>query len=438
MAKRPRKESALNNYELGDILGEGSFATVRVCTRKRDGARFAIKLVEPQSTSAAEAEHERHILSTIGLHRHIVSLIDDFEVDSMAAFVLELAEGGEVFERICEKGAYSEADAASVTRQVALALAFMHSLGIAHRDLKPENLLITSDETVKVADFGFAVFSGAGHPPLTALCGTVAYMAPEMARPTGPYGLEVDLFALGNILFTLLGAYNAFDPFNDRSDDQILSSIAAGSWDFRAFPEQWSAISDGARRVISALLEPRPHARLTADGLLQDTWVATASDAPLPNSDGQLRTFNEGRKVWRAAVHAATIFGASPLTAADATAAANAANANADADDDVSAGGGSSSRASAGGGGAAAESRRALPPVVQAELRTAFALFDLDRSGHIDANEMRQAVRSLGAKPAEAERLLAAADTDGDGRISFEEVCARERFCRALLQPLPR
>ena len=217
--------AALANYELGDILGEGSFATVRLATRKSDGERLAIKLISSGTTSAAEAEHELKILSTLGMHRHIVSLVDHFTLSDSSAVVMELADGGEVFERICDKGAYSEADAANVIRQVALALAFMHSVGVVHRDLKPENLLLTRSEDVKVADFGLAAFCGEGHTPLTQVCGTVVYMAPEqIAAGEGgdPYGPEVDIFALGNILFCLLAAYGCFDPHCNRSDEAVM------------------------------------------------------------------------------------------------------------------------------------------------------------------------------------------------------------------------
>ena len=121
-------EAALHaKYDIGDLLGEGSYATVRLATRKSDQSRFAVKLIERDTTSAAEALHERKVLGTLGLNRNIVSLIDHFELSEATALVLELAEGGEVFESICENGAYSEASAAAVIQQVALALAVMHA-----------------------------------------------------------------------------------------------------------------------------------------------------------------------------------------------------------------------------------------------------------------------------------------------------------------------
>ena len=166
--KRTRRgsEEALSKYEIGEVLGQGSFAVVKSVTRKSDGACFAMKLVDMEGSDAKEVEHERAILTLLGLHRHIVSLVDSFVLPGSTAFVMELAAGGEVFDKICSEGAYSEADAADVIRQVCLGLAFIHEAGVMHRDLKPENLLLTSGGVVKLADFGLAARCGHGAPPL--------------------------------------------------------------------------------------------------------------------------------------------------------------------------------------------------------------------------------------------------------------------------------
>ena len=414
---------ALEKYEVGDILGEGSFACVRLVTRKTDGLKLAMKLIDGDGMSEEEVERERSILSLLGMHRHIVSLVEHFELPEGAVFVMELADGGEVFERICERGAYSEADAASVVRQVALALAFIHSLGVAHRDLKPENLLLTSNDEVKLADFGLAGRCGADSPPLHQVCGTVTYLAPEMLaadEPGGaPYGVPVDMFALGCVMFALLGGYVCFDPTSSGSDEDVMKRIECGDWGFDAFPDAWTAVSTSAKDLIRALLEPDPSKRLTADGVLQSKWVSGegAAEDPLPGSDAQMRRFNEGRRVWRAAVNAAALFLHAPLAAAhgaSSPAAAQAASSSATAASDETK-------------AVAAAATRKLPPMVQAELRSAFALFDLDGDGHIDADEMRHAVRSLGASGRDAARVLANADADGDGRVSFDEFCALVR-----------
>ena len=221
---------------------------------------------------------------------------------------------------------------------------------------------------------------------------------------------------------------------------QVMRRITCGEWGFDAFPDSWTAVSTEAKDLIRALLEPDTSKRLTADGVLQSAWVSgegTAQD-PLPGSDAQMRRFNEGRRVWRAAVNAAALFLHAPLAAAHcasssaaacAAASSSAAAASGETSSAVAAAadGAADSAAEAGRAAVAAAATRPLPPMVQAELRSAFALFDLDGDGHIDADEMRHAVRSLGASGGDAARVLANADADGDGRVSFDEFCALVR-----------
>jgi serine/threonine protein kinase len=209
------------NYELGEVLGEGAFAIVHRAMCLENSTEYAVKLIDKDGTDLAEAKRERSILERVGMHKHVAGLFDSFVQPSAWVLVLELAEGGEVFERICDGGPFSEADAAAVVRQVALALQHINGLGVVHRDLKPENLLLVSQATrkelgllwrkdahVKVADFGLA--SLVGEPPegeRGAVAGTVTYMAPELFGPKGegtgtrPVGPGLDVWSVGVILF---------------------------------------------------------------------------------------------------------------------------------------------------------------------------------------------------------------------------------------------
>ena len=119
------------------------------------------------------------MLKAAGEYRHIVSLVDDFEDARHYFLVLELATGGEVFERVANSGPFSEAAAAKVVCQTLLALEHLHDRHVVHRDLKPENLLYVSaapDADVKLADFGLAVFCGPPEHPefVTGEAGTLS------------------------------------------------------------------------------------------------------------------------------------------------------------------------------------------------------------------------------------------------------------------------
>ena len=144
-------------YDLGPTLGEGAFATVRKASK--GGETYACKIINTARMNEELCTKEIEMMQRAGKHANLVSLIDVVELPDARALVLELATGGEVFERICEKGCYSERDAALVAKQVALALKHLHSRGIAHSDLKPENLLLVSDAhdaDVKLCDLGIA------------------------------------------------------------------------------------------------------------------------------------------------------------------------------------------------------------------------------------------------------------------------------------------
>ena len=406
LRKEKKQPTGLERYTLGKILGEGGFASVRRAHDEVGMKEVAVKLMSKRRTNAAAAHRERDVLRSVGLHAHVVCLLDDFETPESFALVMELVTGGEVFDRVATKGAFSEADAATVMRSLARALQHLHGMGVVHRDLKPENLLLTAREDVKVADFGLATFCGPGHPPLRQLCGTVNYIAPEMVamRASGiwgalgkapaPYGVSVDLWSAGAILFTLLGAYCAFDPAANLPHARVEAAIKANRWSFDVFPQQWTHVSDAARGIIRKLLEPDVAKRLTAAALLEEPWVrgADAPTQPLPPSHREkLAAFQAGRRTWRAAADAAALFLGSPHTAHGV--------------------------ASAAGGDAP------LPESAEEELRTAFRVYDKDGNGDIDLDELRDVVTALhvGGRGADALEVMSAADTNGDGRISFEE-----------------
>ncbi len=215
-------------YDLGPTLGEGAFATVRKASK--GGETYACKIINTARMNEELCTKEIEMMQRAGKHANLVSLIDVVELPDARALVLELATGGEVFERICEKGCYSERDAALVAKQVALALKHLHGRGIAHRDLKPENLLLVSDAhdaDVKLCDLGIAA---APCEKLDKSVGTPGYAAPEMLLATKKktYDARCDLFALGVILFVLLGGYHPFDPLGDASDAILASRIKQG------------------------------------------------------------------------------------------------------------------------------------------------------------------------------------------------------------------
>ncbi len=176
-------------YDTLELLGQGTFAKVKRGREKSTGDEYAIKIID----KADLAENRESILTEISIlknvsHPNVIRLHQIFESKKKIYLVTELLEGGELFDRIVERGHYSEADASRLIRNVVDAIAYLHSKNIVHRDLKPENLLFgADDETIKVTDFGLSKIAS---KKLKTACGTPGYVAPEILEQEG-YGAEV-------------------------------------------------------------------------------------------------------------------------------------------------------------------------------------------------------------------------------------------------------
>lgn len=144
-------------------LGVGAYGEVYYARDKRAGRGVAVKRISKEYTDELEFQREMNALLHIracGGHPNICQLRENFEEANDFILILDLIEGGEMFEFLIDNGAYSEYEAARLIREVASALSFLHGIGLVHADLKPENLMLTSknkdEATIKLVDFGCA------------------------------------------------------------------------------------------------------------------------------------------------------------------------------------------------------------------------------------------------------------------------------------------
>ncbi|KAF9150616.1 hypothetical protein BG015_007548 [Linnemannia schmuckeri] len=205
-------------------------------------------------------------------HTNILTLTDYFETFNNLYLVTELAEGGELFDRICSKGSYYEQDAAQLIRTICQGVAYLHSKEIVHRDLKPENLLFKTkaeDSELLIADFGLSkIIDKEKFDLLTTTCGTPGYMAPEILQKSG-HGKPVDMWAIGVITFFLLSGYTPFDRQNTVDE---MHAIIKSEYSFGPV-EAWDGISDTARDFVRSLLIANPSDRMTAVQALDHPWL---------------------------------------------------------------------------------------------------------------------------------------------------------------------
>ncbi|XP_031465774.1 calcium/calmodulin-dependent protein kinase type IV isoform X2 [Phasianus colchicus] len=310
------RDTLTHYFDLESELGRGATSIVYRCRQKGTQKHYAIKKL-----------------------KKTIKLKEIFETPTDISLVLELVTGGELFDRIVEKGYYSERDAADAVKQILEAVAYLHANGIVHRDLKPENLLYATpapDAPLKIgislyclcailrinklhlcqprilictdsflllycslADFGLSKIVE-DQVTMKTVCGTPGYCAPEILRGCA-YGPEVDMWSLGIITYILLCGFEPF--YDERGDQYIYKRTLNCEYDFVS--PWWDDVSLNAKDLVKKLIVLDPKKRLTTLQALQHPWVTgkAANFAHMDNAQKKLQEFNARRKL-KAAVKA--------------------------------------------------------------------------------------------------------------------------------------
>ncbi|NP_001084190.1 calcium/calmodulin dependent protein kinase ID S homeolog [Xenopus laevis] len=293
-------------FQFKEVLGTGAFSEVVLAEEKATGKLFAVKCIPKKALKGKESsiENEIAVLRKIK-HENIVALEDIYESPSHLYLVMQLVSGGELFDRIVEKGFYTEKDASTLIRQVLDAVSYLHRLGIVHRDLKPENLLYFSqveESKIMISDFGLSKMEGKGDVMSTA-CGTPGYVAPEVLAQK-PYSKAVDCWSIGVIAYILLCGY---PPFYDENDSKLFEQILKADYEFDS--PYWDDISDSAKDFIQNLMEKDPNKRYACEQALRHPWIAgdTALCKNIHESvSAQIRK-NFAKSKWRQAFNATAV-----------------------------------------------------------------------------------------------------------------------------------
>lgn len=371
---RPMEE-VRDTYTLGRELGRGQFGVTRLCTHKTTGELFACKSISKRKLTHKEdiedVRREVQIMHHLTGHPNIVELKGAFEDKNAVHLVMELCAGGELFDRIIAKGKYSEREAAAVCRTIVQVIQTCHSLGVMHRDLKPENFLLLNkreDSPLKTTDFGLSVFFKPGDI-FKDVVGSAYYVAPEVLRRH--YGPEADIWSIGVILYILL---SGVPPFWAETEQGIFDAIVEGSIDFTSDP--WPMISSGAKDLIRKMLNQNTKERLGTQAILNHPWIRVdgeAPDRPLDNVVlSRMKQFRAMNKLKKLALKVI----AENLSEEEITG-----------------------------------------------LKEMFRSIDVDNSGTLTMEELKQGLAKQGSMLAEYEirQLMEAADVDGNGTIDYME-----------------
>ncbi|XP_040447711.1 calcium/calmodulin-dependent protein kinase type 1 isoform X1 [Falco naumanni] len=284
----------------------GAFSEVVLAEEKATQKLVAIKCIAKKALEGKETsiENEIAVLHKIK-HPNIVALDDIYESSTHLYLIMQLVSGGELFDRIVEKGFYTERDASTLIRQILDAVKYLHDMGIVHRDLKPENLLyysVDEDSKIMISDFGLSKIEGCGSVMSTA-CGTPGYVAPEVLAQK-PYSKAVDCWSIGVIAYILLCGY---PPFYDENDAKLFEQILQAEYEFDS--PYWDDISDSAKDFIQHLMEKDPGKRFTCEQALQHPWIAgdTALDKNIHQSVSEQIKKNFAKSKWKQAFNATAV-----------------------------------------------------------------------------------------------------------------------------------
>ncbi|XP_019163925.1 PREDICTED: calcium-dependent protein kinase 7-like [Ipomoea nil] len=376
--KDPTGDSIHSKYDLGRELGRGEFGVTYLCTDADSGEKFACKSISKKKLRTAvdieDVRREVEIMKHLPKHPSIVSLKDTYEDDSAVHIVMELCEGGELFDRIVAKGHYTERAAAVVLKTIVEVVQMCHRNGVMHRDLKPENFLFANrKETapLKAIDFGLSVFFKPDER-FNEIVGSPYYMAPEVLKRN--YGHEVDIWSAGVILYILLCGV---PPFWAETEQGVAQAIIRSVVDFKRDP--WPKVSDNAKDLVKKMLNPDASQRLTAQQVLEHPWLQNIKKAPNVSLGetvkARLKQFSVMNKFKKRALTVIAEF----LSVEEA-----------------------------------------------AGIKEAFDMIDTDKKGKISLGELRVGLQKLGHHIPEADLqiLMDSADVDGDGSLNYGEFVA--------------
>jgi len=260
-------------YKFSGIkLGVGATCQVHEAVDQSSKSSFAVKIIVKEEAKLAGKAHEdllkeAEIMGKLRWHPNICHFYEQFEDKELLYFVLELCEGGTLYEKLEYDIVLEELVAKKMCKEMFKAVGYLHGMGFIHRDLRPESWMLSdlSDEgELKLSHFRMVVECGKDQS-LSQPCGTLHYVAPEVLR--GNYGRPSDVWTIGVLLFLMLyGSY----PFDGDSASLVMHAILSSEPDWS---DSCYALSSEVRDLLKRLLNKEPEKRMTFDQGQKHAWL---------------------------------------------------------------------------------------------------------------------------------------------------------------------
>ncbi|KAI3873905.1 hypothetical protein MKW98_001554 [Papaver atlanticum] len=259
----------MERFEVVKEIGSGNFAVAKLVKDKWSKELFAVKYIE--RGQKIDENVQREIMNHRSLqHPNIVRFKEVLLTPTHLGIVMEYASGGELFDRICNAGRFSEDEARFFFQQLVSGVSYCHSMQICHRDLKLENTLLDGSiaPRLKICDFGYSKSSVLHSQPKSTV-GTPAYIAPEVLSRKQYDGKIADVWSCGVTLYVMLvGAYPFEDPDDPRNFRKTIGRILSVQY---SIPD-YVRVSMDCKHLLSRIFVANPEKRITMSEMKNHPW----------------------------------------------------------------------------------------------------------------------------------------------------------------------
>ena len=254
----------INQYIIGEKLGEGIFGTVKSGTHKITKEKVAIKIL---NKNCITNDQKKLLFRELKIHKklnhfNIIKLYSIIETELKIYLIQEYSEGKELSNYIQNHFNIDEKNICNFFQQIISGVEYIHNMGIAHRDLKPENILLTRTNDIKITDFGLSNFYTKGKFLKTS-CGSPYFAPPEMLRGESYNPLYSDIYSCGVILYYMLTHKL---PFNEKKESDTYKKILECKFDI---PKN---LSKNAKEKKKKMIKLKPDDRIKLSEIKNHPW----------------------------------------------------------------------------------------------------------------------------------------------------------------------